>query len=131
MHIAVSAEARNRADREFRAIVLRTPSFAPSPAYRHPLHSFPPLSAPPNTILPRLDFNFALILVNIFRRLSPISPYSTPLCTPCSLFSSAPSQTTITRPTIVLAFHPACIAILIIRDEIEDRSISASAFNFN
>lgn len=29
MHIAVSAEARKRANREFRAIVLRIPSFAP------------------------------------------------------------------------------------------------------
>lgn len=36
MHIAVSAEARKRANREFRAIVLRIPSFVPPPSSRRP-----------------------------------------------------------------------------------------------
>ena len=42
MHIAVSAEARKRANREFRAIVLRIPSFDPSRRSPRVSHHPPP-----------------------------------------------------------------------------------------
>lgn len=79
MHIAVSAEARNRANREFRAIATSNPFIPrlasprlPSPSYLHRHRR----SA-------RLDFNFALILLNISRLHRPFP--STPLFSPFRL----------------------------------------------